>query len=260
MGANWLVKMAERQPTDQIRLQRAVEELPAEDLLELAREAHVSDEAAQYHDFLEKAAMADQMGRELARKYGGTALTKEAYLGPDQLIGGAIGYGAGKQQKEQGEQHVFGPQQFLSMLIPGGVGYQVGRYFGHQAEVPKKPEIKKPEHKEKKAMIPGLASIVSGTGAALGKKALGWAAQNPTKALAAGGAALGAASGAAGAQPGSRISGALKGGVVGGAAGAGLGALGGKGVLQKGLGGGGAAPMSGLGADPGKRGQFPGMG
>lgn len=166
MGANWLVKMAEKQPTDQARLQQAVEELPAEDLLELAREAHVSDEAAQYHDFLEKAAMADQMGRELARKYGGSVLP------------------------------------------------------------------------EKTAMIPGLASIVSGTGAALGKKALGWAAANPTKALGIGGAAIGAASGAAGAQPGSRISGALKGGVVGGGAGLGLGALGNKaGVIPKPAGG-----------------------
>lgn len=68
------------------------------------------------------------------------ALEKKAYVGPDQVVGGLIGYSKGRQQAERGEKHTFGGKQLASVLIPGGLGYQVGRAIGHNGS-----------HHEKKA-------------------------------------------------------------------------------------------------------------
>lgn len=56
---------------------------------------------------------------------------KTAYIGIDQLAGGAIGYSKGQQQASRGEEHDFGGKQIASLLLPGGIGYQVGRSLGH---------------------------------------------------------------------------------------------------------------------------------
>lgn len=49
----------------------------------------------------------------------------------DQIIGGAIGYGKGKEQAARGEHHTFGGKQIASLILPGGIGYQAGRAMGH---------------------------------------------------------------------------------------------------------------------------------
>lgn len=60
-------------------------------------------------------------------------MKKTALIDPVNLVGGAVGYEKGKEQRERGEKHNFGGKQLASVLfIPGGAGYQVGRYFGHR--------------------------------------------------------------------------------------------------------------------------------
>lgn len=64
---------------------------------------------------------------------------KLSYVGIDDLIGGVIGHHQGKKQSERGEGHTFGGKQIASaLLIPGGAGYQLGRYIGHNSEKEKK--------------------------------------------------------------------------------------------------------------------------
>lgn len=56
---------------------------------------------------------------------------KLGFAGIDDVIGGLIGHAKGKQQAERGEEHNFGGKQVASLLLPGGAGYQLGRYIGH---------------------------------------------------------------------------------------------------------------------------------
>lgn len=56
---------------------------------------------------------------------------KQAFVGVDDLVGLPIGMLAGKGQQRAGEPYSFGGQQALSLLLPGGVGYQVGRGIAH---------------------------------------------------------------------------------------------------------------------------------
>lgn len=50
----------------------------------------------------------------------------------DQVAGGFIGHHYGKQQAERGEKHTFGGKQIASLLLPGGIGYQIGRHMAHK--------------------------------------------------------------------------------------------------------------------------------
>jgi hypothetical protein len=75
-------------------------------------------------------------------------LEKIAWFGVDDAVGGLIGYTQGKKQKARGEEHTFGgPQVAGAVFLPGGAGYQVGRYFGHNAEHLVSPVKKTPETK-----------------------------------------------------------------------------------------------------------------
>jgi hypothetical protein len=58
-------------------------------------------------------------------------MEKRALIGADDLVGGAIGYHYGKKQRKRGEEHTFGVPQVASAFVPGGLGYQFGRYLGH---------------------------------------------------------------------------------------------------------------------------------
>lgn len=74
----------------------------------------------------------------------GKPLEKDAFMLVDDLIGGAIGHRQVTLQRERGENYSFGgPQVAGTLLVPGGAGYQVGRYFAHHPS----PE----HHHEKKA-------------------------------------------------------------------------------------------------------------
>ena len=56
----------------------------------------------------------------------------------DDGIGALIGHYLGKRQKRRGEKHTFGWPQGGSLVLPGGVGYQVGRYIAHNDKSIKK--------------------------------------------------------------------------------------------------------------------------
>lgn len=91
------------------------------------------------------------------------ALLKRAYVGPENIVGGLIGYNEGKKQKARGEKHNFGGKQLASLIIPGGVAYQIGRYVGHESK-----------SKEKRAEdIKGDADTVDNERAALKATPLG---------------------------------------------------------------------------------------
>lgn len=50
-----------------------------------------------------------------------------------QTIGGLVGHHYGRKQKERGEEHTFGaPQVAGALLLPGGLGYQIGRFMAHR--------------------------------------------------------------------------------------------------------------------------------
>ncbi len=68
---------------------------------------------------------------------------KSAAAGVDDLLGGVVGHRSGKAQKESGEKYVFGPLQAASLILPGGIGYQAGRYVAHHTEPVKKKATKK---------------------------------------------------------------------------------------------------------------------
>lgn len=58
--------------------------------------------------------------------------TKQAMFGVDDVLGGAVGYHYGQKQKARGEEYGFGaPQVAGALLLPGGIGYQIGRAIGH---------------------------------------------------------------------------------------------------------------------------------
>lgn len=87
-------------------------------------------------------------------------------------------------------------------------------------------------HREKQA---GIAGTIMNAAKPLVTKGLSYAAKNPGRAMAAGGAAVGALGGAATAQPGHRMSGALGGAALGGAAGFGLSKIPSGQALQQGV-------------------------
>lgn len=58
----------------------------------------------------------------------------------DQVAGYFIGKHYGRKQKKRGEKHNFGGTQAASALLPGGAGYQAGRYVAHN-EQPKAKKV-----------------------------------------------------------------------------------------------------------------------
>lgn len=170
-------------------------------------------------------------------------LEKTALL--DQVLGGMIGHKYGKEQKGRGEEHTFGaPQIAASLLLPGGLGYQVGRHMAHHDE-----RIKRGKKKHSSANL-GLqdkldladswgrelahadmekTAFVGKMVGQLGNKVLGATNASRIGWGAAGGAGVGAVGGALGAgrdEQGNKkwVAGALGGGLLGGAGGAALGA------------------------------------
>lgn len=82
---------------------------------------------------------------------------KTAAVGLDDIPGYFVGRHYGRKQRKRGEKHSFQGKQFGSLFLPGGVGYQAGRYAGHH---------------EKKAAARGssaktLALLAAGGGGAL---------------------------------------------------------------------------------------------
>lgn len=61
------------------------------------------------------------------------ALNKIAFDPVTQGVGFLIGKSKGAEQKRRGEHHSFGVGQgAASLLLPGGAGYQLGRYMSHK--------------------------------------------------------------------------------------------------------------------------------
>jgi hypothetical protein len=87
--------------------------------------------------------------KELAFQSFCDEIEKIAFIGIDDIVGGAIGYRQGQKQHLRGEKHNFGGKQLASLLLPGGAGYQVGRYFGHDSK--EKHANRWNQQKEKKA-------------------------------------------------------------------------------------------------------------
>lgn len=56
-----------------------------------------------------------------------------SYLGL-QGLGGLVGHHYGGEQKKRGEKYKFGVGQAVSLLLPGGVGYQIGRNLAHKKD------------------------------------------------------------------------------------------------------------------------------
>lgn len=182
-----------------------------DDLVKNGGEGSFIGQVALEQAWEEKTAMAVQMGIDMA---------KEASMEKQSVLDILVGHHFGKEQKKRGEEYSFGaPQLAASLLVPGGAGYQIGRYFGHQSDV----------KKGKKVKTSAPLGMLAGAGKAIGRAAMGGAAKG-----AIGGAATGAISGAiknpgvdpATGQQRSRVGGALK-GMAGGAA---LGAAGGAAV------------------------------
>ena len=56
-------------------------------------------------------------------------------------LGGMVGHHYGKEQRKRGEKYRFGGGQVAgALLLPGGLGYQIGRYMGHHPAPQKEPE------------------------------------------------------------------------------------------------------------------------
>jgi len=82
--------------------------------------------------------IADEWGRQLANE----DIEKNAFM--DQALGLAVGHHYGKEQKKRGENYSFGvPQGAAALFLPGGAGYQIGRYIGHNDKSVKKGKKKK---------------------------------------------------------------------------------------------------------------------
>jgi hypothetical protein len=63
---------------------------------------------------------------------GDTALAMGMNLAT-QGLGAGVGHHYGGEQKKRGEKYHFGVGQALgALLLPGGAGYQVGRYMAHK--------------------------------------------------------------------------------------------------------------------------------
>jgi hypothetical protein len=59
------------------------------------------------------------------------------------LIGKPVGHAMGRAQAERGEPHTYGAAQTIGSLLPGGSGYQEGRFMAHATADKKKDEKKK---------------------------------------------------------------------------------------------------------------------
>jgi hypothetical protein len=62
---------------------------------------------------------------------------------PITIGGGFVGHHYGQEQKRRGEKYDFGHPQAASLLVPGGFGYQIGRYWGHKGDLPEDKKNKK---------------------------------------------------------------------------------------------------------------------
>ncbi len=103
---------------------------------------------------------------------GRAIMNKRAFVGADDLLGGAIGYGMGREQKARGERHSFGVPQAAGMIfIPGGIGYQIGRAVGHGSKEPV--TKKKKKHKKTAEHINGDPDTVDGIRADIASTPLG---------------------------------------------------------------------------------------
>jgi hypothetical protein len=47
------------------------------------------------------------------------------------LLGKPLGHAMGRAQAERGEPHTYGASQTVGSLLPGGAGYQEGRFMAH---------------------------------------------------------------------------------------------------------------------------------
>lgn len=160
-------------------------------------------------------------------------MSKVAYTALDQVAGGVIGYNRGRAQKERGEPYSFGGRQVASFLVPGGVGYQIGRTIAHDRGSPKEKTAMFGAIRGAAAGLRGAASsFTSGGVPGMASRFSKTMMQDPRKAMTIGGAALGAAQGLV-RDPGydeygrrrSRIGAAAMGGIGGGAIGYGVGSI-----------------------------------
>jgi hypothetical protein len=176
-------------------------------------------------DLVARVEEADKMGRDLARQH----MEKSAFA--DHLVGGVIGHKYGTEQKARGEKYSFGGPQAASLLLPGGAGYQVGRFMAHHNESSKSSHSKKKAKTKSKTKTSSvdmekLALGIMPKALAMGRSALrtgvNLAATSGTGTRAAagaiGGAALGAVKPKADGQ--SRLGNMAKGAVGGAAIGA----------------------------------------
>jgi hypothetical protein len=212
-----LAKLLSPEPTAHEKLASAFDDMSIEELEQVLRDEGV-DRATGSDDRLETLVQwADSQGREMAR------LEKTALV--DQALGGVLGHHYGKEQKKRGEDYNFGvPQGAAALLLPGGAGYQIGRYIAHNDHNIKKGK----KSKTKKASIEKLALPAMAALAAGAKKAVGTVAGKALTTGTAGRAAVGAGVGAVGGalknpgEGGSRLTNMAVGAGLG--AGAGVGA------------------------------------
>ena len=142
-------------PTELLKLAMGMEDRTGEDLNRMTRMVLTREETRAEADELfggpakemrkkDKAYVDRLFVQAPASQTMAPNLQKEAYVGADDIVGGAIGYHYGKKQKERGEKHTFGvPQAAGSVFIPGGLGYQVGRYLAHSDPETKRGKVKK---------------------------------------------------------------------------------------------------------------------
>jgi hypothetical protein len=145
---------------------------------------------SQQNEWEEKCAMAVQMGSEMAQK------EKTAVF--DQLLGGAVGHHYGTEQKKRGEKYEFGvPQAAGALFLPGGAGYQIGRYMAHHDEnIKRGKKGKEKKSSMEKTAAPMLGALKTGMQGLAGRGMHG-AISSSRNALTGGGAMVGAGLGAA---------------------------------------------------------------
>lgn len=226
---DWLVKIAAQQPTDEEQLQAALDDLPVEELQKLALDAEVTETPTEGLDEMEaNLQAADQMGRELAHAHG-DELEKQAFLPLLLEAAGALGGRAiAGQAVKSGLKSIAGGVAKNLATNAATSAVQKGISSARQGFQPAAQAAGGFKYAGlAQSLAQGVGKLSGGKGAGFLQSAAGYMAKHPTRALAAGGAALGAARGLM-KDPGfdqygnrqSRIGQAVKGGLVGGGLGA----------------------------------------
>jgi hypothetical protein len=222
---NFLVKMAERPPTEEERFQEFLDSLSADELRKLAADAEPSP-TVRLDRLGGRVKQAEAMGREMAHVHGKT-LEKQAWIGPAIAMAGRLAAGLGGRAA-LGQVAKGVAKDVVVNKAVGAIGNAM------------KPAAQPAQSAGQMAgafKYANLASSLVNTVGATGKgnsflrSAAGTMMRHPTAATAIAGGALGAAKGLVSdpgidpqtGQPKSRMGAALRGGALGAGAGAAVG-------------------------------------